>query len=88
MLRVGVLGSGFMGRTHARAYARLPDVQVVGVSSLSHEEAATLAKEVNARPFTDATALATDPTVDAISVTLPTYLHKELTRHDWRLLSY
>ena len=77
MLRVGVLGSGFMGRTHARAYARLPDVQVVGVSSLSHEEAATLAKEVNARPFTDATALATDATVDAISVTLPTYLHKE-----------
>jgi len=66
-----------MGSTHARAYASLPDVQVVGVSSLSYEEAAVLAKEVGAEPFTDATALATDHRVDAISITLPTHLHKE-----------
>ena len=79
MLKVGVLGAGFMGTTHARAFAKLPDVQVVGVSSRSAEKAAALAKEVGARPYADALALATDPQVDVVSVTLPTHLHQEHT---------
>ncbi len=79
MLRVGVLGAGFMGGTHVRAFTKLPDVQVVGVSSRTPEKAATLAEEVGAEPFTDAMALATDPKVDVVSVTLPTHLHEEYT---------
>jgi len=79
MLRVGVLGAGFMGGTHARAFAKLPDVQVLGVSSRSAEKAAVLAEEVGAEPFTDAMALTTHPQVDVVSVTLPTHLHEEYT---------
>jgi predicted dehydrogenase len=74
-----VLGAGFMGGTHARAFAKLPDVQVLGVSSRSADKAAGLAEEVGAEPFTDAMALATDPQVDVVSVTLPTHVHKEYT---------
>jgi predicted dehydrogenase len=77
MLNVGVLGAGFMGGTHARAYAKLPDVQVVGVSSRSAEKAAALAQEVGGEPFADAMALVNHPRVDALSITLPTNLHKE-----------
>lgn len=79
MLKVGVLGAGFMGGTHARAFAKIPDVQVVGVSSRSAEKAAALAEEVGAQPTTDAMALATDAQVDAVSVTLPTHLHVDYT---------
>jgi len=79
MLKVGVLGAGFMGRTHARAFARLPGVKVVAVSSRSAEKAASLAREVGAEPSTDAMAVATDPRVDAISNTLPGNLHKDYT---------
>jgi len=79
MLRVGVLGAGFMGGTHARAFAKLSDVQVLGVSSRSADKAAALAEEVGAEPFTDAMALATDPQVNVVSVTLPTHVHKEYT---------
>ena len=77
MLKVAVLGAGFMGGTHARAFAKLPDVQVVGVSSRSAAKAEALAAEVGAQPYTDWIALATSPPVDAVSVTLPTNLHKE-----------
>ncbi len=77
MLRVAVLGSGFMGGTHARAFAALPDVKVVGVSSRSAEKAGALAATVGAQPFDDALALATHADVDAVSITLPTYLHAE-----------
>ena len=79
MLRVGILGAGFMGRTHARAFAKLPDVQVVGVSSRSADKAAELAKEVGGEAFGDAMTLATHPEVDVVSNTLPTHLHQEYT---------
>lgn len=77
MLRVAVLGSGFMGGTHARALAALPGVHVVGVSSRNPEKAGALAAAVGAQPFDDAHALVTHPDVDAVSITLPTYLHAE-----------
>lgn len=77
MLRAAVLGSGFMGGTHARAYANLPDVEVVGVSSRDESKAAELAAEVGGEPYTDAMALARHPDADIVSVTLPTHLHEE-----------
>jgi predicted dehydrogenase len=79
MLKVGILGAGFMGSTHARAYAKLADVQVVAVSSRSLEKAEALAKEVGTEAVTDHLALGTDPRVDIISNALPTHLHREMT---------
>ena len=57
MLKVGILGAGFMGGTHAAAFAGLPDVQIVGISSRSAEKAAALAAKYGAEPFADAFAL-------------------------------
>jgi predicted dehydrogenase len=77
MLRVAVLGSGFMGSTHAKAYGALDDVEIVGVSSRTTDKAGELAAAVGAEPFTDSKTLATHEDVDAVSVTLPTPLHEE-----------
>ena len=77
MVNVAVLGAGFMGATHARALAKVPGVQVIGVSSRSAAKAAALAQEVGAEPFADALALLADPRVEAVSITLPTNLHAE-----------
>ncbi|MCX6032194.1 MAG: Gfo/Idh/MocA family oxidoreductase [Chloroflexi bacterium] len=79
MIRLGILGAGFMGGTHAAAFAQLPDVQIVGIFSRSAEKAGAMAAKYDAEPFTDVHKLATDPRVDAISNTLPTQLHKDLT---------
>src|SRR5437016_3960090 len=78
-MNVGVLGSGFMGGTHARAFAKLPDVHVVAVSSRTTEKAQKLAQEVGARPTTDDMAIINDPSIEAISNTLPTHLHPQYT---------
>jgi UDP-N-acetylglucosamine 3-dehydrogenase len=79
VLKLGLLGAGFMGGTHAAAFAQIPDVQIFGISSRSAEKARVLAARYGAQPFTDALALATDPNVDMVSNTLPTHLHKEVT---------
>lgn len=78
-MKVGILGSGFMGGTHARAFAKLPDVQVIAVSSRSLDKARALAQEVGAVPTTDDMAVINDPEIQAISNTLPTHLHKQYT---------
>lgn len=77
MTRIGILGAGFMGGTHARALAALPGVQVAAISSRNHEKAAALAAEVGATATTDPWAVVADPTITAVSITLPTHLHRE-----------
>jgi len=78
-MRIGILGSGFMGTTHARAYAKIPDVTVAAVSSLHLDKAEKLAGEVGARATVDDRSIIEDPDIDAISNTLPTHLHPETT---------
>jgi len=78
-MKIGVLGSGFMGGTHARAFAKIPDAQVVAVSSRSLEKAQKLAQEVGARATTNDVEIIEDPSIEAVSITIPTHLHREFT---------
>src|SRR5687768_8609826 len=78
-MKIGILGSGFMGRTHARAYAKIRGVSVAAVSSRNLYKAESLAREVGARATTDDRSIIEDPSIEAISNTLPTHLHAEAT---------
>lgn len=78
-MNIAILGAGAMGKTHARAFAKLPDVSIVGVSSRSLVKARELAEQVGAQATMDDMALVHDPRVDAVSITLPTHLHKKFT---------
>ena len=75
IIRIGILGAGAMGATHAAAYARLPDVEVVGIFSRDQARARATAALCGARPFGDATELFRNRSVDAIDVCLPTTSH-------------
>jgi predicted dehydrogenase len=78
VIRVAVLGGGFMGATHVEAYAGLDDrFEVVSVYSRSPENAERVAARVRARPVTEPWRSVTDPTVDAVDVCLPPLLHRE-----------
>ena len=86
-LRVGIVGHGFMGFTHAHAYRSLPyyyaqppaPVELYGVAARSE---ATLDKAVAAYGYpcttTDYHALCAHPDVDAIHCCTPNALHKEV----------
>jgi predicted dehydrogenase len=78
-MRIGILGSGFMGTTHARAFAKIPGVSVVAVSSRQLQRAEKLAGEVGARGTTEDRSIIEDPSIEAISNTLPTHLHPDTT---------
>ena len=74
-VRIGILGAGAMGTTHAAAYADMPDVTVVGVFARDPARAHAAAALCKAEPFADAMALIRHPGVDAIDVCLPSAIH-------------
>jgi predicted dehydrogenase len=77
-LKVGVIGVGYLGRFHARNYARLPDCELVGVADIDAARAHAVAAEVGCAAFTDPTALLDK--VQAVSVVVPTTVHLEVAR--------
>lgn len=79
MLRVAILGAGFMGSTHARAFHGLPDVEVKTIYAHSDRRAAPLADEIGAAWTDDLGKVLTDPEIDAVSVCLPTPDHRLAT---------
>ncbi|MHB1414589.1 MAG: Gfo/Idh/MocA family protein [Chloroflexota bacterium] len=78
-LRVGVIGAGDMGRTHALAYRGIPGVQVVTVCDLDGEAAQRVATQVDAEWTHDYAAVLARSDVDAVSICLPDHLHRDAT---------
>lgn len=74
-IRVGVLGVGHLGTYHARHYARLPQVELVGVADRDAGRAAAVAAELGVRVFSTPEALVAG--VDALSVAVPAAAHAE-----------
>jgi predicted dehydrogenase len=78
MVAVSIIGAGFMGSTHAAAYAVLGErVRVKAVCARSPERAARVASIVDAEPSVDVEAVLRDPELDAVDICLPTPLHRD-----------
>lgn len=77
MVRVGVIGAGFMGTMHATVYAQFPDVRVAGIADTRAEKARSLAEKLKTAPFYSAEELLKREDITIIDVCLPSYLHRE-----------
>lgn len=75
MIRIGILGAGTMAAVHAAAYARMSDIEVVGVFGRSPGRARAVAATCGASPVDGADALIGAPDLDAIDICLPSALH-------------
>lgn len=92
-IRVGVIGLGFMGLTHLRAYSRIPGVVIAAVSdplkkpvdgripgvsgNLSAADVWVLPR--NTRFYEDAHAVLSNPEVELVDLCVPTPLHVPLS---------
>src|ERR671916_652456 len=78
MVQVAVLGAGFMGSTHAKAYAAMPEVTVAAVYAPSSNRGDPLAREIGSRWADDLQALLAARGIEAVDVCLPTPQHREV----------
>ena len=93
MLRVGIVGLGFMGRMHYRCWKGYPGASVTAVCEASPAVLAAAGKPQEGNiggaadhidlddvaVFSDLGELLKSGTVDALSITLPTFLHPDAT---------
>ena len=77
MLKVGLIGCGFMGAMHANCYNNIKDATVVAVADVRREKAEELAKLSGAEIYATGKELIEKADVDVIDICLPTYLHAE-----------
>ena len=72
-MKVGVVGVGHLGKHHARLYADMPGVELVGIVDILPDRAAEIAQTHSAQPFSDYRELFGK--VDAVSLAVPTTGH-------------
>lgn len=77
MLRVGLIGCGFMGTMHVNCYKNIPGVEIAALADVRETCAKTLAEGTNAVIYGDGKELIANAAVDVIDICLPTYLHAE-----------
>ena len=79
-LRIGVVGTGQMGRYHVERLAGgVPDAEVVAVSDVYVEGAKQVAEQVGARAYADGHELVADDQVEAVLIASPGFTHEEFT---------
>ncbi len=90
MVRVGIAGFGFMGNMHFRCYKAIEDAEVVAVCDSDESKFKDTGGAVGNIPgteepldltgigfFTDFDKMLAEVQLDAVSITLPTYMHRD-----------
>lgn len=75
MTRVGVIGTGVMGRNHARVLHELPDVELAGVADSNFDAACSVADVHATRGYGSLKELLEKERPDAVTIAVPTENH-------------
>ncbi len=85
-LRIGLIGTGFMGKAHVFGFASAPrvfelpyELDLRSVADITPEAAARAAQTLGfARSTSDWRDIINDPEIDVVDITAPNALHKEM----------
>jgi len=77
---LGIIGLGYIGKVHLRHSLKLTNANVIAVADIS-KKSLKKARNVGVRKlFTDYKELLKEPEIDAVVISLPTYLHLECAK--------
>ena len=74
-LRAGVIGVGAMGRHHARNYANIDGVQLVGIADANEGTALKMVQQFGGTAYTDYEAMLAEAKPDLVTIAVPTVHH-------------
>ena len=77
-IRVGVVGVGHLGKYHVEKYARMPEVELVGIADIVPEKREALSGQYAVPGYEDYRRLI--PQIDAVSIVVPTTQHASVAR--------
>lgn len=77
MVTIGLVGLGFIGKSHLDAYQQMDHCQVTAICTRSEVKDPEIRSSYNGAFINDYDALLEDQAIDVIDICLPTYLHEE-----------
>lgn len=77
MVKIAVIGAGFMGRTHAEAYSRIGLAQVAAVCDKDRALGEKFGEDFGCSFYEDFDAMVKDCEFEVADICLPTFLHRE-----------
>jgi predicted dehydrogenase len=77
-MKVGLIGSGFMGKMHADVYKSLKNVELVALLDLETDKVNRFCSEYKIKFYSDSNLFFNDSSIDAVDICLPTFLHEEM----------
>lgn len=77
-LKVGVIGTGHLGKIHTKLYKTIPNCELIGIYDKDPQKAKLCGDEFNAAIYTDLNELLDN--VDAVSIVATTSAHYELAK--------
>jgi predicted dehydrogenase len=77
-IRVGVIGVGYLGQFHAEKYAKMEEVDLVGVVDIDSARAREMARRYRTHPYFHHSDLFNS--VQAVSIAVPTPLHHSIAK--------
>jgi predicted dehydrogenase len=79
-VRIGMLGSGFIGEFHTLGLRYVPNARVVANYGAGTDRRESFAQRFGSRPLDSIEGVCSDPEVDLVVVSLPNQLHLEAVR--------
>jgi len=77
-LRVGVIGTGYLGKFHAEKYAAMEDAELIGIVDINRKQAEEVAEKLEVSAYFRPEDILGK--VDAVSIVVPTPLHYPVSR--------
>jgi len=74
-VKLGIIGLGYIGKTHLKHCLKIPNVDLMAVSDISKKALKNAEAAGVAKTFTNYEQLLKEPDIDAVIVALPTHLH-------------
>lgn len=77
-IRVGVIGTGYMGKNHLRVYSEMEGVKLIACSDIDEHLVNHFSKQYDIKGYLNYLDLLEKENIDAVSITVPTLLHKKV----------
>lgn len=79
MVKVAIIGAGFMGGTHLNAYQQMPDVTVAAICDAGEAAGRSLAEKAGCEWYGDCFEMLKKigSQIDVVDICLPTFLHEK-----------
>lgn len=77
MIKVGIVGAGFMGSMHAECYHNLHNAELAAIADTDLAKAEKLAKKYGVETYSKSEDLFREKDIEVVDICLPTFLHKE-----------